>query len=190
MKLKIIKMKRVQSTNNIALNLIKKKKFKPTLIRSLVQTNGRGTMGKKWISKKGNLFISIFFEINQKKIDFKQYALLNAYLFKNIIKKFTKKKIEVKWPNDLLIEKEKICGILQEVVNFNTKTFLIVGVGINTNNSPIIKNYKTTSLSSILKKKINNNKILKEIKKDYERFIHQTTKHNFTEIKRKILNYK
>ena len=41
--------------------------LKPTLITSLKQTKGRGTMGKKWISKKGNLFISIFFEINQKK---------------------------------------------------------------------------------------------------------------------------
>ena len=107
MKLKIIKMKRVQSTNNFALKLIKKNKIKPTLITSLSQSNGRGTMGKKWISKKGNLFISIFFEINQKKVNFKQYAILNAHLFKNIIKKFTKKKIHIKWPNDLLIKKRK-----------------------------------------------------------------------------------
>ena len=57
MKIKIIKMKCVQSTNNIALKLIKKKKTNPTLITSIVQTNGKGTMGKKWISKKGNLFI-------------------------------------------------------------------------------------------------------------------------------------
>ena len=187
MKLKIIKMKRVQSTNNFALKLIKKNKIKPTLISSLSQSNGRGTMGKKWISKKGNLFISIFFEINQKKVNFKQYAILNAHLFKNIIKKFTKKKIHIKWPNDLLIKKEKVCGILQEVVNFNAKTLLIIGVGINTNSSPVIKNYKATSLSGILKKKINNNKILKEIKKDYEKFIQQTKMHNFIELKKKII---
>jgi BirA family biotin operon repressor/biotin-[acetyl-CoA-carboxylase] ligase len=187
MKLKIIKMKRVQSTNSVALKLIKKKKLKPTLITALAQTNGRGTMGKKWISQKGNLFISIFFEINQKRINFKQYALLNAHLLKNIIMKFTKKKIYIKWPNDLLIEKKKICGILQEVVNFNTKNFLIIGVGINTNSFPIIKNYKATSLSFILKKKINNNIIFKAIHKDYEKFIHQIETHSFTELKKKIL---
>ena len=186
MKLKMIKMKRVKSTNNIALKILKRKKLKPTLITSLEQTNGRGTMGKKWISKKGNLFISIVFEINQQKINFKQYALLNAYLFKNILKKFSKKKIDIKWPNDLLIKKEKICGILQEVVNFDNKTFLIVGAGINTNSSPIIKNYKTTSLSSIFKKKIDNNKILKEIKKYYEKFIPQAKKYDFIELRRKI----
>ena len=60
MKLKIIKMERVQSTNNVALKLIKKNKTKPTLITSITQIKGRGTMGKKWISKKGNLFISNF----------------------------------------------------------------------------------------------------------------------------------
>ena len=181
-------MKQVQSTNNIALKLIKKKMLKPTLITSLIQTKGRGTMGKKWISKKGNLFISIFFEINQQRINFRQYALLNAYLLKNIITKFTKKKINIKWPNDLLIKKEKICGILQEIVNFNTKNFLIIGIGINTNSSPIIKNYKTNSLSFILKKKINNNEILKEIRKDYEKFIQQIEKCSFSELKKKILS--
>jgi BirA family biotin operon repressor/biotin-[acetyl-CoA-carboxylase] ligase len=187
MKLKIIKMKRVQSTNNVALKLIKKKMLKPTLITSLEQTKGRGTMGKKWISRKGNLFISIYFEINQQRINFKQYALLNAYLLKNIIKKFTKKKINIKWPNDLLIKKEKICGILQEVVNFNTKNFIIIGVGINTNSFPIIKNLKATSLSFILKKKVSNNVILKAIHKDYEKFIQQIEKYSFTELKKKIL---
>ena len=106
MKLRIIKLMRVRSTNNVALNLIKKKKLKLALVTSLTQTNGRGTMGKKWISMKGNLFVSIFFEINQQKINFRQYALLNAYLLRNIIKKFTKKKIDIKWPNDLLIKKE------------------------------------------------------------------------------------
>ena len=180
-------MKRVQSTNNIAFKLIKNKKLKATLITSLVQTHGRGTMGKKWISKKGNLFITIFFKINQQKINFKQYALLNAYLFKNIIKKFTKNKIDIKWPNDLLVEKKKICGILQEVVNFESNTFLIIGAGINTNSSPNIKNYKATSLSFILKKKVSNNVILKAIHKDYEKFIQQIEKYSFTELKKKIL---
>ena len=183
-------MKRVQSTNNIALKLIKRKKLKPTLITSLAQTNGRGTRGKKWVSQKGNLFISIFFEINQKRINFKQYALLNAYLFQNIIKKLTNKKIVIKWPNDLMINKEKICGILQEVVNVNTRTFLIVGVGINTNTAPLIKSYKATSLNSILKKKIYNYKVLNKIVEDYEKFIQQTKKYSFIELKKKFLKNK
>ena len=76
---------------------------------------------------------------------------------------------------------------MQEVVNFNTKNFIIIGVGINTNSFPIIKNYKATSLSFILKKKVSNNIILKAIHKDYEKFIQQIEKYSFTELKKKIL---
>ena len=66
------------------------------------QTGGRGRIGKKWISKKGNLFISIFFRLNQKKINFKQFAVLNAFLIKKIISDKISRKIKIKWPNDLL----------------------------------------------------------------------------------------
>ena len=89
-----------------------------------------------------------------------------------------------------MVKKEKICGILQEIVNVNAKTFLIVGAGINTNVSPIIKNYKTTSLSSMLKKKIDNYKILNKVIKNYEKFIQQTSEYNFIELKKKILKNK
>ena len=83
------------------------------------------TLSKKL--SKGNLFISIFFEINQKRINFKQFAILNAFLIKKIITKYASKKIDIKWPNDLLIKREKVCGILQEVIDYNNKKFLIIG---------------------------------------------------------------
>ena len=67
MKLKTLKFKSVKSTNDIALKLIQKKKIKPTIIISDKQTKGRGTMGKRWVSKKGNLFLSIVFDISKKK---------------------------------------------------------------------------------------------------------------------------
>jgi len=189
MKLRLIKMKCVQSTNKVAIKILKKNP-KPTLITALVQKNGRGTMGKKWISQRGNLFISIFFEINESKINFRQYAVLNAYLLKKVISKFILKKIDIKWPNDLLIKKEKICGILQEVINVKNKTFLVIGIGINTNTTPIIKNYKVNSLSNIIKKKINNNKVLKEIKNNYENFIRKKNKYTFIKLKKEILKKK
>ena len=87
MKIKSLKFKSVNSTNDIALDLIKRNKFKPTLISAEQQIKGRGTMGKKWVSKKGNLYLTIYFEIDQKKINFKHYAVLNAHLLKYIIRK-------------------------------------------------------------------------------------------------------
>ncbi len=116
MKLRSLKFKSVKSTNDIALMLIKRDNIKPSIILSERQTKGRGTMGKKWISKKGNLFLSIFFDMSKKKIDFKKFAIINAYLIKSILAKKFSNKIKIKWPNDLLFKRKKICGILQETV--------------------------------------------------------------------------
>ena len=186
MKIKLIKFKSVKSTNEEAHKLIKKDIVKPTLITTENQTKGKGTMGKKWISLKGNLFLSIFFAISDTKVNYKQFALLNAYLLKNILSKYVLKKINIKWPNDLLIEKEKICGILQEIIQYKKKYFLIIGVGINTNTSPKIKDFKTSSLQKFTKKKIDNNKILIDIKKKYEKLISDTKKHQFSYLKEKL----
>ena len=190
MKLRIIKMKSVISTNDIAIRLIKRNQFKPTLITSVIQRKGRGTMGKKWISQKGNLFISIFFEINEKRINFKQFAILNAYLIKKIIAKYSKKKIDIKWPNDLLINNKKVCGILQEVIFYKKKQFLIIGIGINTNVSPLSNKLRSTSLKEMTKKKINNNLIINEIKKKYQRLLQDIKRYSFFDLKRKITGNK
>ena len=186
MKIKSISHQSVESTNDEAIKLIKKNISQPTMITSIMQTKGRGRMGKKWLSLKGNLFFSIFFEINEKKISFKQYTKLNAFLIRKVLSKYILKKIDIKWPNDLLIEKKKVCGILQEIIDHEDKKFIIVGVGINTLTSPVIFEPKTANLSSYSKKKVDNNKILKDIKKTYELFINQIKKYNYLYIKGKI----
>ena len=60
MKIRLKKFKIVKSTNDTAIKLIKNNFSEPTLIVAEMQTKGRGRVGKKWISKKGNLFFSIF----------------------------------------------------------------------------------------------------------------------------------
>ena len=188
MKIKLIKFKRVKSTNDIAIKLIRKEKVQPTLIFSEIQTKGRGTMGKKWISQKGNLFISIFFEIDQKRINFKQFAILNAFLLRKLLSKFISKKIKIKWPNDLLYKKEKISGILQEVITYNQKNYLIVGIGVNTNIVPKNKSFSSTSLKNIIDRKIDNKKILKNIKNNYEKFLIEIKKLSYKKLKKKMIN--
>ena len=188
MNIKLLRFKSVKSTNDVALKFIKKKNLKPTIIVSEIQTHGRGTMGKKWISKKGNLFISIFFELEQKKINFKHFAILNAYLLKNFFSKNFSKKIKIKWPNDLLYNKKKICGILQEVVNYKNKKFLIVGIGVNTNLDPKNKGFLSTSLKKIMEKDIDNNKVLNNIKSVYEKFLTQAKNYTYLKLKKTYNN--
>ena len=92
MKITIKKYQQVNSTNDTAISLIKKNFSKPTLVTSEKQNKGRGRVGKKWISKKGNLFISIFFKFDNRKINFKQLAILNAFLLRKIISTTISKK--------------------------------------------------------------------------------------------------
>ena len=185
MKIKIKKYIKVKSTNDIALKLIKKNYSEPTLIISEKQTNGRGRAGKKWISKKGNIFLSLFFKFNQRKINFKQFAILNAFLIKKVISKTISTNVTVKWPNDLLYNKKKFCGILQEVIKFDNFDYLIVGIGLNTNIVPQNKGFKSTSLKNILKKKINNQKVLNNIVVAYEKFLEEKNRLSFSDLKRK-----
>ncbi len=185
MKIKLKKFKKVKSTNDTALKFIKKNISVPTIITSENQTNGRGRIGKKWTSNKGNLFISIFFKFNQKEINFKQFAILNAFLIKRVISKKISQKVNIKWPNDLLFNNQKFCGILQEVIRFNNYDYLIVGIGINTNIAPQNKSFKSTSLKNILNKKISNQKILNDIKATYEKFLKEKNNLTFSALKRK-----
>ena len=184
MKLIAIKFKSVKSTNDIAHKLIKKKKIRPTIIVSEKQTKGRGTMGKKWISKKGNLFLTIFFDMSKMKVDFKKFAVLNAYLLKSILVKKFSNKIKIKWPNDILFEGKKICGILQETVINAEKKFLIIGIGINTNSEPKNSSFPSTSLKHITNKNIDNKKLFIMIKKNYEKFLLKANQNSFLELKK------
>ena len=161
MKLKIFNFKKVKSTNDTAIRLIKSG-INSGLVSTNIQTKGKGQRGNKWISKKGNLFISIFFKINNK-ISIRNITNLNLLIIKNIISNQIKKNIKVKLPNDILIHKKKVCGILQEIIYQNDCKYLIVGIGININNCPNILNYPTTYLNNYSKKKINKIKMINKI---------------------------
>ena len=186
MKLRSLKFKSVKSTNDVALLLIKKNNTRPSIILSERQTKGRGTMGKKWVSKKGNLFLSIYFDMSKKNIDFKQFAVLNAYLLKSILAKKFSNKIKIKWPNDLLFKKKKICGVLQETIINAGKRFLIIGIGINTNLDLKNTSFPSTSLKQITNKNIDNKKLFIMIKKKYEKLLFRANQKSFSELKKFI----
>ena len=166
--LKLIKFDCVKSTNDEAIRIIRSKKNSKGIVVSNFQTKGRGTMGKKWISYKGNFFASIFFELKKSMPDFKEFSLINPVIMKNILNEYSSQQVKIKWPNDLLIRNKKVCGILQELIHFEKKLFLIIGVGINTISSPKTKSFKGTSLLESSGKLVDNSKILKSLKKNYE----------------------
>jgi len=171
MKLKQFNFKKVKSTNQTAIRLIKSSKNEFGLIVSESQSNGRGQYGRKWISYKGNVFLSFFYKLENIKLSLSSLTKINCFLVKNVISKYYKKKITFKSPNDLLINKKKICGILQEKIEKSKKQYFVVGVGLNLIKSPIIPNYPTTNLFEITNQKINKKKFVKELKITFEKFL-------------------
>tara|TARA_B100000579_G_C22755448_1_gene816195 strand:+ start:658 stop:1173 length:516 start_codon:yes stop_codon:yes gene_type:complete len=165
MYLKKFFFKSTNSTNDEAIKKIKQGDEKGIIIAEK-QKKGRGRYGNKWISIKGNLFISIFFNIKKNK-SLTKITKKNCILLKKTFNKFINKEIQIKPPNDLLIDKKKFCGILQETINFKEKKFIIIGIGVNLYKSPNINNYPTTHLSNY-NEKINKIAIFKKIKKCYE----------------------
>ena len=178
MKINVIKYKKVKSTNDTALKLIKKNITNPTLVTTEKQTNGRGTVGKKWVSEKGNLFISLFFKFDKKKINFKQFAILNAFLLRKVLSKTIPKKIKIKWPNDLLFEGRKIVGILMELsAEVDHIHHVIIGIGMDVNQTasefPTSIRDVATSLKLASGNDINRAKlavsVMQELDADYHR---------------------
>ena len=169
MKFKKFKFKRVKSTNSTALRIIKETNYTLGMVVAETQTEGRGQYGRKWASLKGNLFVSFFNELKKTNLSINVITKSNCLLVKNLLSKFTNKRITVKKPNDLLIDKKKISGILQEIILTKGKKFLITGIGINITKHPNIKNYPATNLQDVAKKSISKLKVENKLKHIFEK---------------------
>ena len=119
-------------------------------IQSFRQIKGTGRGKKKWLSPKGNIYLTI----NQKLKA--SYALRNNFYICYIIHKFFKINFNInldyKWPNDLFYKNRKIVGVVVKSTILGKKSYLKTGIGININNSPIVD---SVSLFSIINEKSN-----------------------------------
>ncbi len=169
MKFKKFKFKKVRSTNSTALRIIKETNYTLGMVVAETQTEGRGQYGRKWTSLKGNLFVSFFNELKKTNLSINVITKSNCLLVKNLLSKFTNKRISIKKPNDLLIDKKKISGILQEIILTKGKKFLITGIGVNITKHPNIKNYPATNLQDVAKKSISKLKVENKLKHIFEK---------------------
>ena len=118
------------------------------MITSKFQTNGKGQRGQKWESENNkNLLISLLIEPNISI--FKQFNI-NKFISLALIDTLSSLGIDsrIKWPNDILVNKRKIAGILiQNIILNNIITHSVIGIGLNVNQL-FFKNYnfKATSL--------------------------------------------
>jgi BirA family biotin operon repressor/biotin-[acetyl-CoA-carboxylase] ligase len=128
-----------------------------TFVRADLQTAGKGRNGRKWLANKGeNLMFSLL--IKDKKLieKFKQLSVQSAYLVLKTLQKYGLKDLSIKWPNDVYVKDKKICGILLEAISRQEIECLIIGIGINVNQSEFNGEYliEPTSIKKELGKDI------------------------------------
>jgi len=135
--MEIIKLNATNSTNTYLKNLLKEKQVKDlSCIWALSQTQGRGQQGAKWISEPGkNLTFSILKKFENLPSEY--HFLLNMEVSLAIfraLKKLYIPDLAVKWANDILSSKKKICGILIEnTLHKEQISSSIIGIGLNVN---------------------------------------------------------
>ena len=94
--MKSFNYKCVNSTNDIAMYLIKNKNINSGFVLAIKQIKGRGQRGKKWISYKGNLFVTIFYSLEKINLNIQELTKINAKLIIKLISNYYKKKNKIK----------------------------------------------------------------------------------------------
>ncbi len=125
----------VESTNDLAYDLISKSTRDRLIVLAEMQTSGRGRRGRAWTSPTGTgLLMSLAWSFESPAaIHYEEWPLFAAWAAHQTISQLTNANVEIKWPNDILIAGKKSCGILTELSTSGNKRHLIVGFGINVN---------------------------------------------------------
>ena len=99
------------------------------------QSLGRGRMGRAWVSPKGTgIWMSLLLKPEFPTSQASQITLLAALAVADAIKKVTGLEGKIKWPNDIVVNQKKVCGILTEMGVIQDRIqYLVVGIGINVN---------------------------------------------------------
>ena len=135
--MRIIKVDAIESTNTFLRDLIRSTSVEAfTTVSAREQTAGRGQMGTIWKSKAGeNLTCSVFVPMKGFALSSQFYiSMAVALAISKTLQSLLIPKIKIKWPNDILSDKQKVCGILIEnIVAHGQLTGVIVGIGLNVN---------------------------------------------------------
>ena len=143
--MKTISVASIDSTNTYLKKL--KRPKEDTLIIAKKQTGGRGTKGRSFICEEGGVYMSLL-KLNPCKAEESFSIMMNsAVAVVNTLSAFDIK-AKIKWPNDIIVNGKKICGILIEnVFEGEDVAKSIVGIGLNVNN-PIADEIRDIAIST------------------------------------------
>ena len=166
--------KEVMSTNTVAKFLSENDASNGCVILSEKQSNAKGRMGKSWQSPLGGIWLSMILNPNVDHSKIPMITLATGVAVVKTLEKIGIENAEIKWPNDVMINGKKVCGILTEAITkFNTIESVIIGVGIDANidvkTLPEELQEGTTTLNIELGKKVNENEVIKVFLEEFEK---------------------
>jgi len=124
----------VPSTNDVAKEIAKRTQEQNTVIIAETQTHGRGRHRRHWVSPRGGIWLSILLRPSVTPEEATKLTFITATAVAGTIQSTLGLATEVKWPNDVLVNRKKLCGILTEAsTRGNIVECVVVGIGINAN---------------------------------------------------------
>jgi len=164
---KLFVFEEIDSTNACAKTLAETGTPEGTVVVADFQTAGRGRLGRRWISEPGaNLLFSLVLRPTLKKESAGILTFFSAVFIARALENVTHRDIECKWPNDILLNGRKCCGILLENSFVQGKVdFSVIGIGINVNQVSFQDDLsdRATSLFKELGHEFNRAKVFQEL---------------------------
>ena len=158
-----------------------------TIIIAERQSAGKGRLGREWFSPAGGIWLSIILYPQLPPFYIPRITLMTAVAVVKAIKICTQVEPQIKWPNDILINKKKVCGILSEMsAELDIINWVVVGIGINANidlqDFPEDIQENTISLKEVLGKEVLRVKLAQAFLQEFEKYYEILKRREFSSI--------
>jgi BirA family biotin operon repressor/biotin-[acetyl-CoA-carboxylase] ligase len=191
----ILFSREIDSTNEWAKELALNGAYEGTVVIVEIQTAGRGRLGREWVSPSGGLWFSLILRPKLRPPEAVKLTFVAGLAVAKVLREMFDLKVETKWPNDVLVNGQKICGILTEMnTTDETVNFVIVGIGVNANFDvekvlPEKLKKVVTSLENELGRKVQLENLFRALLEQLEKLYELFTKEGFKPVLEEWKNY-
>jgi len=158
-----------------------------TLIIAERQSGGKGRLGRKWFSPAGGIWLSIILYPQLSPSYISRVTLMTAVAAVKAIEICTQIEPQIKWPNDILINEKKVCGILTEMsAELDIINWVVVGIGVNVNidhqRFPEDIQANTISLKEVSGEEVLRVKLAQTFLQEFEKYYEKLKRKEFSSI--------
>lgn len=162
---RLVLIESVGSTNEFAREIADESESW-TVVIAEVQTAGRGRLGREWLSPAGGIWMSIVLKPRAAPSEAFRYTMAASVAVCRSLMGLYNLDARIKWPNDVLVNGRKICGILTEIsAELDVINYIILGIGINANMdaSSLPEEWNATTISAELHRDISRGELITRV---------------------------